>query len=1054
LTGGCISFILESFMKPTSKKSTVMRYFICWILLFISSIMIAQDASIGKGDQLLEKAYHYEEGNSLDSAIFYFQKAGIFFKEEEDWQKYIECLSGENRNYLRTDRIGDIAVRAAEVIQLVNEGKAEKVDASVIEVYTHFARYYWYAKGNFQEALRHLDEAIRLCEAAAFNTDELKIPIYTNYGYTYGYSGDFDQSSRYFENALTLSIEIYGAESEQAADRYTDMVFPLIQKSEWEKAEIALKKALELNIRIRGAEHISVLKTYNNLGYIYLTKFDNDQAILYINKAMDLIHQQYGEGHRSIGIGYMNLGASYFNKGDYDNCIRFSKKALNNLRTSIGTKNPYMGIVLLNTALAYNYLSQPDSAEIYFDKALQLKLDLYGTHHMEIVNTYGQISDFYLKNQEYELAREAIFKAMDIAKDVMPAKHKLTGENYYFLAEYYAKTGRLEESLKASQKGLIALVPSFEDEKIMANPELVDVISTITLLDVCIRKCITLSELYEQNKNQDILNVAFNTVKVTDKALDILRNEYQTPDSKELLLLRSKGFYENAISIALKLNDLTKEEEYLREAFRYIEKSKSILLFENMKSKMEYTYFNLPDSLGIEEQSLSRAIDFYKEKIFEASNNNDTTKLAHYENVFFQKKRDYDLLLNVLKAEYPDYYSINHDISTVTLEEVRNQLDDESVMIEFFYGEKHIYALAITRNQISPVIIPNSKELKNLVMGITRDIGERKFDPKAYHQMYKMLIKPLESNFTNATHLTVVPDGPLHYVPFEIFITSDMDAATKEYLVHRYTINYLHSLSLPEIYKNQGSTYISYLGISPEYNKAGNPLLASRSARDIQIGEALEKLPMAEQEIKKSASIWNGESLYNENATEENFKKYARDAGIIHIASHAIIDDEDPMNSKLVFSSGEDMQEDGLLHTYELYNMQLNAQLACLSACNTGFGQIKSGEGVVSLAKGFFYAGVPNVLMSLWSVPDRSTSEIITYFYEELKKGAGKSDALRNAKLKYLESADANTSNPYYWAAFTMIGDNEPLHLENKFPWWIAGLSLLLIFILLYYFMK
>jgi hypothetical protein len=92
--------------------------------------------------------------------------------------------------------------------------------------------------------------------------------------------------------------------------------------------------------------------------------------------------------------------------------------------------------------------------------------------------------------------------------------------------------------------------------------------------------------------------------------------------------------------------------------------------------------------------------------------------------------------------------------------------------------------------------------------------------------------------------------------------------------------------------------------------------------------------------------------------------------------------------------------------------------------------------------------------MSLWSVPDRSTSEIITYFYEELKKGTGKSDALRNAKLKFLEHADANTSSPYYWGAFTMIGDNEPLHVENKFPWWIAGLSLLLIFILLYYFMK
>ena len=150
------------------------------------------------------------------------------------------------------------------------------------------------------------------------------------------------------------------------------------------------------------------------------------------------------------------------------------------------------------------------------------------------------------------------------------------------------------------------------------------------------------------------------------------------------------------------------------------------------------------------------------------------------------------------------------------------------------------------------------------------------------------------------------------------------------------------------------------------------------------------------------------------------------------------------MNSKLVFSPGADTIEDGLLHTYELYNMKLNAELACLSACNTGFGRINSGEGVVSLAKGFFYAGVPNIMMSLWAVPDQSTSEIMRYFYEELKKGEGKADALRNAKLKYLENADNNLSNPYYWAAFTMIGDNKPVNVESSRNSWTLILLLLL----------
>ncbi len=298
---------------------------------------------------------------------------------------------------------------------------------------------------------------------------------------------------------------------------------------------------------------------------------------------------------------------------------------------------------------------------------------------------------------------------------------------------------------------------------------------------------------------------------------------------------------------------------------------------------------------------------------------------------------------------------------------------------------------------------------------------------------------------TEVKQITFIPDGVLHYIPFEILITSIEGPADKKYLIQDFTINYLHSTGFTELYQNTESQSLTYMGFSPGYKQESEALLASRSARDNQIAGMLQKLPMAEEEVKNSASLWNGDYYSNENATEENFKRFAGDAGIIHIASHAIIDDEEPMNSKLVFSPGADTLEDGLLHTYELYNMKLNAQLAFLSACNTGFGQIKSGQGVVSLAKGFFYAGVPNVMMSLWSVPDKSTSEIMIYFNKELKKGVGKADALRNAKLKFLETADENTSDPYYWAAFTMIGDNEPLKTNSVFPYWLIGIVVLVI---------
>jgi CHAT domain-containing protein/Tfp pilus assembly protein PilF len=1032
--------------KPVKNSSFILLY-ILLIYLYPATGFGQENTGVIR-EIWLHKAYEQQERSNLDSAIYNFSRAGMAFKKEGEWEKYLECIAGENRNYLRTDRIGDVETRCSEALQIIAEGKAQELDPNVIEIYNHYARFYWYAKGNFPEALKLLDKATALCEAADFDVKGHLITTNTNYGYAYGYAGDFDNSALYFKKALDQSMELYGADNAVIADRLTDMVFPLIQKSEWEKAEVALKKAIELNIKNRGPEHITVLKNYNNLGYIYLEKFDNDQAILYINKALELIRQKMGENNRSVGIGYMNLGASYFNKGEFERSIYYSKMALDNLTITVGSKNPYMGIILTNIANCYAHHNTPDSAAAYYQKALQLKLDLYGKDHLEIVRTYGYISDFYLKYHQPDKAIAAISNAKTIADKVLPPKHKITADNYAYLAEYYAATGKPEESLKASQQALIAVVPSFNEENVSTNPALDDVISTRTLIDILMRKTRTQISIYETTGNMSMLQSAQQTAAITDKAIDMLRIEYQTPFSKELLLTKSKGFYENALWIVFQLYEKTNTLEFLELAYKYIEKSKSILMFEYMKSDVELAYTFLPDSIAMEEKALSRSIELNKEKILEAKNAMDSVKLSALQNEFFQKKRDYDFLVSQIREHYPEYYELRHDITHGTVSEIQTNLDADAFLVEYFYGNQDIYILAISASAVVPRIVRKAPALEEAMHALIEGFENKQFDAAASFSIYNALLKPVldEANIAQTQHLTFVPDGLLHYIPFEILISSDHKSNQPSYLIYDYTVNYLHTASLPELFRKENSKNLSYLGFSPGYDIESNSLLASRSARNNQIAGQLVRLPMAEMEITKSAAFWKGSTFFSKEATEQNFKQYAGNAGIIHIASHAIIDDEEPMNSRLVFSPGADTLEDGLLHTYELYNMKLNAQLACLSACNTGFGKIKGGEGVVSLAKGFFYAGVPNVMMSLWSVPDQSTSEIMTYFYEELKKGRGKADALRNAKLHYLSNSDENTSNPYYWAAFTLIGDNQPLQTSSKLPYWLFGVFSLTMF--------
>jgi len=182
----------------------------------------------------------------------------------------------------------------------------------------------------------------------------------------------------------------------------------------------------------------------------------------------------------------------------------------------------------------------------------------------------------------------------------------------------------------------------------------------------------------------------------------------------------------------------------------------------------------------------------------------------------------------------------------------------------------------------------------------------------------------------------------------------------------------------------------------------------------------------------------------NEKATEANFKKYASDYNILHLAMHTMMRDDAPLYSMLAFTNvkGEDTIEDNKLYAYEIYNLKLNAQMTVLSACNSGFGKMQKGEGMMSLARGFIYAGCPSIIMTLWQVTDKSSSDLMTSFYKYLKKGKSKQEAMRLAKVDYLAKADDLTSNPYFWSGFVVLGDNSPVYRRSGFAYWMIVIGI------------
>jgi CHAT domain-containing protein len=216
----------------------------------------------------------------------------------------------------------------------------------------------------------------------------------------------------------------------------------------------------------------------------------------------------------------------------------------------------------------------------------------------------------------------------------------------------------------------------------------------------------------------------------------------------------------------------------------------------------------------------------------------------------------------------------------------------------------------------------------------------------------------------------------------------------------------------------------------------------------------LHDLRFARMEAEYVTELTGGKLLLNDGAKESVFKAEGGNYDIVHLAMHTVLNDQDPMHSKMLFYLGSDSGEDGKLNTYEVYGMRLNAKMVILSSCNTGTGTLHTGEGILSLARGFIYSGSQSVIMSMWEIEDRSGAEIVKTLYRYLKKGETKSNALQKARIKYLKSADMLRSHPYFWASLVIYGNNAPVYHSGKLFIVFSFAGLLICLLLIFYYRR
>jgi CHAT domain-containing protein len=374
-----------------------------------------------------------------------------------------------------------------------------------------------------------------------------------------------------------------------------------------------------------------------------------------------------------------------------------------------------------------------------------------------------------------------------------------------------------------------------------------------------------------------------------------------------------------------------------------------------------------------------------------------------------------------------------------TLPEIRQKaLGEKNALIAYFLRGSHYAVITVTKDSLWMDMLPDPGQriLEELRLSLTKSpeqthSGVMSLDSISGVIYDSLVSKPMAHLDKNITSIHLGLDGLLSLIPYESLKINK--GPRSRYLMEQYDISYFTEVST---LTNEPSDRVQKIAIyTPTYQ-----LQMVDTTSDMALAQLVRsgyyELPGAAFESQQIGKLTNGR-LFNGNlATETAFRDLAPDYDILHLSMHGIIEDEHPFLSSLLFDQENDLHNDGFLRVGEIHQLDLKARMVVLSACNTGYGQIRQGEGVVSIAQAFQYAGVPTAVMSLWKVPDQSTSVIMQEFYRGLKKGLAKDRALTEAKRHFLNSvSDPNLRHPYYWAGFILQGDTSSLQFAGGLPW-------------------
>ncbi|MEM9547928.1 MAG: CHAT domain-containing tetratricopeptide repeat protein [Bacteroidota bacterium] len=831
----------------------------------------------------------------------------------------------------------------------------------------------------------------------------------------------------------------------------------------------AVFKNVELANQYLEKEDKQWIRAKEQVNSYYYILGDYKSALEVIKEVIPL-KEKLNLSKSDIAITYQNLGNAYNRLRDSDNALSSFKKSLKVLSRDMKTELD-LGERYNNIARTYNFRGELDSALVYLEKAEKLfdNIDFKGRYKNQKVHTYTLFVETWLKKEDfqkakyylesieeiplsnsekviwnefrtkyyratknYELSIASIQEAIRLAEETgarnsIPSKARRQIE----FAKTLIENGKDDEALIVVQQGLQILSPTWKGKDHLESPKSDQLFDKPDALILLQEKGRILNRKHKETEDNSYLNSSYRTYLIACDVIRDVRQGIRSTDSRNDLSETAISVYEEAIDVAYELSKRTGKEDFIATAFRLAESNKAQLLLENLNEQEALGYAGLPDTLRAKEHDMRIYLAALEDRALREGRESDNDE------DIFNLRQELSQFTSFLESSYPRYFQLKYNNEAIDPTEIQEKLlDNSTAVIEYFVGERKIFVFLITKEAFfmdELVIKASEMNQINALRNVLRERPGSNSSESEYQEfvessvsVYNAYVKEAMDKLpTSVSKLIVIPDDQINYIPFEVLLKDiplgkasyALDA--QSYLFEDYTVNYNYSATLLKkvMSKEESDFESNFIGYAPTFSA---PFVDDARATVYE----LSVLKCNMDEVNAINSMMEGVGRLSDSATKENFLNEVNSYKIVHLATHAFVNQNDSKLNRIFL-------QDDFLSDVNLYNLELNTELAVLSACNTGSGELLKGEGVMNLARGFINAGCSSTLMSMWSVDDCATSELMQLFYEGIKNGLNKDEALRQAKITYLNSATKTKLHPYYWAAFVPFGDMKALELSG-----------------------